>query len=313
MESERVTPKSYPTGLIDKDWSKRELFFKSNSQRFLDAVHDLEVRDDDVWVVTLPKCGTTWMQELVWLLINDCNFEAALAKDLELRSPFVEFNFNAHGDDSKVFAVHDVDSPRVIKSHLPLPLLPAQLWQKRHKVVYVFRNPLDALVSRYYHGVTYGHNYGKTLAQFIEENLDTDATFRNAIEHAHEFYQLRHEPWLYYTSFERMKKDLRAVVEDLCRFLNKPIVDQPMDQLLKHLSFEEMKKNPTTNHLWEISQVNHKDAGKEKHNFVRRGKVNGYKDELSGEQIEKANHYIQRCLGEKAVTLDELLLLNDPK
>ncbi|XP_033254665.1 luciferin sulfotransferase-like [Drosophila miranda] len=179
-------------------------------------------------------------------------------------------------------------------------------------MIVVFRNPLDALVSRYYHGVTYGHNYGKTLAQFIEENLDTDATFRNAIEHAHEFYQLRHEPWLYYTSFERMNKNLRAVVEDLCRFLNTPIADQPMDQLLKHLSFEEMKKNPTTNHLWEILQVNHKDAGKEKHNFVRRGKVNGYKDELSGEQIGKANHYIQRCLKEKAITLDELLLLNDP-
>ncbi|XP_022225498.2 sulfotransferase 1 family member D1-like [Drosophila obscura] len=314
MERERVTPKSYPTSLIDKDWTKRELFFRGNSQGYLDSVHDLELRDDDVWVVTLPKCGTTWMQELCWLLMNDCNFEAALAKDLELRSPFVEFNFFTHGDDGKQFApVQDMASPRLIKSHLPLPLLPAQLWQRRHKVVYVFRNPLDALVSRYYHGVTFGHCYGKTLPQFIEENLATDATFREAIEHAHEFYQLRHEPWLYYTSFERMKKDLRAVVEDLCRFLDKPIADQPMDQLLKHLSFEEMKKNPTTNHLWELQQMTHKDAGKEKHNFVRRGKVNGYKDELPPEQIAKATDYVQRCLAEKAVTLEELLLLNDSK
>ncbi|BFG06259.1 sulfotransferase 1E1 [Drosophila madeirensis] len=131
MERERVTPKSYPTNLIDKDWSKRELFFRNNSKAYLDSVHDLQLRDDDVWVVTLLKCGTTWMQELCWLLMNDCNFEAALAKDLELRSPFVEYHFLTYGDDGKALAsVRDLASPRLIKSHLPLALLPAQLWQK---------------------------------------------------------------------------------------------------------------------------------------------------------------------------------------
>jgi len=53
-------------------------------------VHDMKLRDDDVWVVTLPKCGTTWMQELSWLLLNNFDFAGALAKDQELRSPFLE-------------------------------------------------------------------------------------------------------------------------------------------------------------------------------------------------------------------------------
>lgn len=90
MEPEQVFPKSYPVNLIDKDWNKRKLYLLRPAKTFPDVVHDMKVREDDVWVVTEPKCGTTWMQELLWLLMNDCDFEAALATDLDKRSPFLE-------------------------------------------------------------------------------------------------------------------------------------------------------------------------------------------------------------------------------
>jgi len=90
MERVQVTPRSFPTNLIDKDWVNRKHLYKINSDHFLSLVHDMKLRDDDVWVVTLPKCGTTWMQELSWLLLNNFDFAGALAKDQELRSPFLE-------------------------------------------------------------------------------------------------------------------------------------------------------------------------------------------------------------------------------
>ena len=37
--------------------------------------HPLDPRD--VWVVTPPKCGTTWTQEMVWLIANDLDYEGA--------------------------------------------------------------------------------------------------------------------------------------------------------------------------------------------------------------------------------------------
>ena len=38
----------------------------------LDTVrYGMKVDEGDVWIMTPPKCGTTWMQEIVWLLLND--------------------------------------------------------------------------------------------------------------------------------------------------------------------------------------------------------------------------------------------------
>lgn len=44
--------------------------------------------------------------------------------------------------------------------------------------------------------------------------------------------------------------------------------------------------------------------------FVRSGKVNGYKDELTTEQIERADRLIEQRLQNNKVTLEELLLLD---
>ncbi|KAH8371464.1 hypothetical protein KR093_007559 [Drosophila rubida] len=311
MEYEQVTPKSYPVDLIKKDWSLRKLYFHSPTKTMPDAIHDMEVLEDDVWLITNPKCGTTWMQELLWLLMNDCNFEAALSKDLELRSPFLEFEFLLSRDVEKALKiVEELPSPRVIKSHLPLALLPAQLWQKKAKVIYVFRDPKDAWISGYYHGLTVGLRHGTTMEQYMEELLEKETDKENPVLHAIEFYQLRNEPWVYYTSFNQMKQNLRGVIDDLCKFLNKTVTEQQMERLLKHLSFEEMKKNPTTNHLWEYARIRMPNKGKVVYNFTRSGKVGGYKEELSPELIAKADRHIDEILQENQVTLDQLLLLD---
>lgn len=55
-----------------------------------ERIKNFEVFEDDVWVVTFPKCGTTWTQEMVWLLNNDLNYEYAKKMTLEERFPFLE-------------------------------------------------------------------------------------------------------------------------------------------------------------------------------------------------------------------------------
>ena len=43
----------------------------------------------------IKNSGTTWMQELVWMVVNNCDFEKGKSAQLSLRSPFLEYEFNA--------------------------------------------------------------------------------------------------------------------------------------------------------------------------------------------------------------------------
>uniref|UniRef100_A0A1B6BWH0 Sulfotransferase domain-containing protein n=2 Tax=Clastoptera arizonana TaxID=38151 RepID=A0A1B6BWH0_9HEMI len=108
--------------------------FAENYKKF----SDLEVREDDVWVISFPKCGTTWTQEMVWLLGNNLDYEGA-KEPIFLRFPFLEMNvlkFEDYLQDlpDSVEVLNNSPSPRFIKTHLPVEFLPKQLWTKKPKV-----------------------------------------------------------------------------------------------------------------------------------------------------------------------------------
>ena len=40
-----------------------------------ERIQNFKVREDDIWIITYPKCGTTWTQEIVWHIMNDVKYE----------------------------------------------------------------------------------------------------------------------------------------------------------------------------------------------------------------------------------------------
>ena len=45
-------------------------------------IRELEVRSDDVWISSFPKCGTTWTQEMVWNIVNNVDLDTAKSVNL---------------------------------------------------------------------------------------------------------------------------------------------------------------------------------------------------------------------------------------
>jgi len=128
------------------------LLDKFTSTGFINKIYNMEVRQDDIWVVTPPKCGTTWMQELVWLIANNLDFDRASTLPQVYRFPFLEmesvtyWNEECRGvelgsleqtveNQPKFFAnsmkhVESLPSPRFIKTHLPISMLPPDLLKR---------------------------------------------------------------------------------------------------------------------------------------------------------------------------------------
>ena len=53
-------------------------------------ISSFDVREDDIWISSFPKCGTTWTQEMVWNIVNNVDLEQARSVTLHKRIPFLE-------------------------------------------------------------------------------------------------------------------------------------------------------------------------------------------------------------------------------
>lgn len=60
--------------------------FKENASMY----YNFEARSSDIWVSSFPRSGTTWTQEMVWLIGNNLDFERARNDYLTNRFPFFE-------------------------------------------------------------------------------------------------------------------------------------------------------------------------------------------------------------------------------
>ena len=102
------------------------------------------IRPDDVIITTPSKCGTTWMQTIVGMLLYD---RVELGAPISTISPWLDMLL--HSDD-EVFAILDQQqNRRFIKSHTPLDGIPL-----RSTVTYIAiaRHPLDVALSDLDHG-----------------------------------------------------------------------------------------------------------------------------------------------------------------
>src|SRR5262249_2860713 len=108
---------------------------------FLDSQrwNGFEPRDNDIIIGTFAKCGTTWTQRIVDLLV----FRSADIRQFSVNSPWLDSTlFNPIEDDLALLKAQT--HRRYIKSHLPFDALP--VWDTV-KYIHVGRDGRDARLS----------------------------------------------------------------------------------------------------------------------------------------------------------------------
>ena len=272
----------------------------------------LAVRPSDVWVVTYPKCGTTWTQEMVWQVANKVDMEGGRV-DLGQRFPFLEFDTLAdipwlfpgirgilaslafsgyvwwagldwsrpgtwlgyrHFADG--ISAKPENERRFIKSHLPLSLLPSNLVSTA-KVIYVARNPKDVMVSYYHHHkLIKAHGFTGDLPTFAKRFMDNQIMMGPFFPHIEEGWALKDHPNFLFLFYEDMKRDMQSVIRKVSKFLDCPLSSAQVKQLEEHLDIKNFRKNPAVN-LESAKMVGFLET---EGNFIRKGEVGGWKKEF---------------------------------
>ncbi|VVC86577.1 unnamed protein product [Leptidea sinapis] len=161
-------------------------------------------------------------------------------------------------------SIEEAPSPRFIKTHLPLSLLPPNLLDIA-KVLYVARDPRDTMVSYYYLNkmVARGLMTG-TFAHYWEAFRRDLLPWTPTISHANEAWEKKTHPNLHFMFYENMLQDLPAQIREVSKFLNKDISEVEIEKLADHLSFANFKKN---------KNVNNTAGDNNNVQFVRKGNI----------------------------------------
>ncbi|XP_018564270.1 estrogen sulfotransferase-like [Anoplophora glabripennis] len=290
----------------------KKYIFRSEYGQAAETIYNFQVRPDDVWVVTFLRSGTTLMQEIAWLILND-DYDAAKNVSLFKRFPFLEISTlrpdhvlaeikEDMRNDKKLWedykesvrpqweVLENTVGRRFIKSHLPLSLLPPTLLTSGAKVIYVARNPKNAAVSRYHQDrslrtVSYIGNFEQYWDLF-EKNL---IYFTPYWEHLEEAWQQRSNKNLSFFFFEDVIKDYKKAIVEVSNFLEKTMSDEQISKLADYLRIDNFRKRDQL----KLNSMLNIISARDPYQHVRTGKSGDWDEYFTQELEARANKWIE--------------------
>ena len=248
----------------------------------------------DVYLVSYPKCGRTWLRLMIGRAIA-VHFSLPQEEDILL----LNWKKKPHPDLPMITVVHD-DRP-MLKT--PDELERSKDRYRDKSVILLVRDPRDVVVSSYFEMSKRGRLFGKnpyesreayfvgSLADFIhkkEGGFDTILAYYNIWAANRDipksFLLVRYEDMR-----ENPRRELRRVVD----FLGlEAISDQTVADAVEYTSFENMRRREAAGEFQSgiLNPADKADADSFK---ARKGKVRGFVDYLSESQLQELNQKMQ--------------------
>ncbi|XP_052000556.1 sulfotransferase 2B1-like isoform X2 [Xyrauchen texanus] len=256
---------------------------ESHSKHSFRYFEKFNVMDNDVVIITYPKSGTTWMQEILPPLLNGGDLTTVQTIPNWDRVPWLE-------ETRACFILDKIPSPRAMVSHMPYHLMPQTFFNSKAKVIYVTRNPKDVLVSSFhFHNMATFLDKPGTLEEFTGKFLAGNVIFGKWTDHVKSWRNSDLGDRILYVTYEEMLQDLRGVLGRILTFLGRQLSAEALDCVVDHCTFKNMKTNTMSNY----SLVPQNLMDSKKSSFLRKGIAGDWKNHFSPELDAKFTAAIQ--------------------
>ncbi|XP_073483244.1 amine sulfotransferase-like [Aquarana catesbeiana] len=260
------------------------------SPEFIDSLQDFKIRDDDVFLITYPKSGTIWSQQILSLICSEGHRNGT--EKIETSERVKWFEFRALNPDVDY---NSCPSPRLFVSHLSETLVPRGLKNTKAKVIYVMRNPKDVMNSFYrFQDISVLTAKSQDFHQFFEKFLDGEVFAGKWFDHVRGWYNHKDAYNILFLKYEDMIKDLRSVVKQISTFLALKLDDEAMDIVVKKASFKQMKNDPLANKETLPENIIDKRFG----SFMRKGQVGDWKNVMTVAESEIFDKLFHEKMGD---------------
>ncbi|XP_078507051.1 sulfotransferase 2B1-like [Lissotriton helveticus] len=235
-----------------------------------------QVLDDDVFIITYPKSGTVWMMEIMSLIRR--NGDPTWSKTVPVwdRAPWF---YSTAG----LKLLETYKPPRILTSHVTIEIFPKSVFNSKAKIIYVYRNPKDVLVSLYYYArIVSVYKTPESFDQFLNPFLEGDVPFGSWFDHVKGWMGIKDKSNILFITYEELLKDLRGSVKKISTFLEKELDEKAIDAIVENASFKSMKENKMANFTLLPSEfLDHKNGS-----FIRKGISGDWRNHFTDKQRE---------------------------
>ncbi|EEF50699.1 cytosolic sulfotransferase 12 [Ricinus communis] len=259
-----------------------------------------QAQESDIFLVTTPKSGTTWLKAIMFALVNRKHFSDTkqqhplLTNNPHVLVPFLEHQYI----DTQLPDFTSFTSPRLFSTHLPFASLPKSVEDWGCKLVYLCRNPKDTFVSLWH--FTNKLRPKEKGENSLEETFDKFcrgvSLYGPFWDHVLGYWKqsLEKPERVLFLKYEDFKEEPKGHLMKLSEFLNCPFSQEEessgaMDEILNLCSFDYLSN-------LEVNKTGKLPSGEENSAFFRRGQVGDSKSHLSAEMSEKMDHITKEKL-----------------
>lgn len=277
-------------------------------QGVLSCQKHFQAHDTDIFVVTTPKSGTTWLKALTFSLLNRNKYSSTqknhplLTNNPHSLVPFLELS---HYQEEKLDlspnpnnSLISSSSPRLLSTHLPYVSLPKSMIESNCKMVYLCRDPKDTFVSLWH--FTNRLRPESRGINLLQESFDK---FCRGVSLCGPFWDhvlgywkksLEEPEKVKFLKFEEIKMRPLFVLKELAGFLGCSFSQEEEDagvpeEILELCSFEKLSN-------LEVNKEGKMSTGEEHRAFFRHGEVGDWKNHLTVEMIEQLNTITEKKL-----------------